>query len=185
MIKTSIYVIVLCAVGGYVLQPLVHPLIVEKLGITVDEEKLQALVTQTKGLADEAKEQMAEATDQAVEKVKEVQSQDDVTADQAEPEEEAVVEVAPEKEEDVLDNSVVGVMKSTLKESPTSRFSYDDVVKWHDVGEVRIEGKMYREGAIDVKMETILGKNQHRVQALIAGDTVVRWILLSTDESVL
>ncbi|WP_018970126.1 hypothetical protein [Rubritalea marina] len=176
MIKTSIYVIVLCAVGGYVLQPLVHPLIVKNLGITVDEEKLQALVQQSKDQIAEAKEK--------------VQSQGD--ADSAEPEQEAEVVMAGDDseaedapEEPVLDNSVVGVMRSTLKENPTSRFSYDDVQEWHDVGEVRIEGKMYREGAIVVEMETILGKHPHRVQALIAGDTVVRWILLSTDESVL
>lgn len=191
MNKTGLYVIVLCLIGGYVLQPLVHPLIIEHFGVTVDDEKLIELVGKSKQTIEVAKEKVVEQAKQAdgvKKKVDEVKQRFQEVLEEtqgAEP----VVDGAEAEKEGVQSSdaklSVVEAMKASLRQSPTSRFSFEDVLEWHEVGEIRIQGEMYREGQILVKMQTVLGENPHRVQAVLDGDTVVRWILVSTRESVL
>lgn len=200
MNKTGLYVIVLCLIGGYVLQPLVHPLVVKHLGVTVDDEKLIDLVGKSKQKFEEAKVKVAEQAKQTEgikEKVAEVterfqetlaETQGAELEDESEMDGDAQAGSAGESEtadSATGEMSVVDAMKASLKQSATSRFSFDDVLEWHEVGEIRIQGVMYREGQILVKMQTVLGENPHRVQAILDGDKVVRWILVSTRESVM
>lgn len=117
-------------------------------------------------------------TEEFVEKVEEssAEVEEIVTPPVVTPEPVSEPEITPEPVVEEAGESIVDVMKASVKEEEVTEFKFSDVISWKEGESFEFEGESYVTGVVTFKAETILGVQENDAIALIKDGAVYKWL---------
>ena len=182
MNASSILMLIIFVVIGYVAHPLVLPLVEDKL------PKAEA------SIGDHAEELVEKVGNQPVELIPAARIEPSVPVvveksvvnvtpriveESTEPEpmvEEIVEESVVEARTGMNEVQVIAAMQKSVKAGEVNAFGYDEVEAWQISGDEEFKGFTYTVGLAYVRTTTILGLTEQKVKALCSGGAVVAWL---------
>lgn len=81
--------------------------------------------------------------------------------------------------------SILQIMKRSIRSKEIKEFSYDQVLRWKNGRQEKLDGIQYRTGLVTYRAETIFGVKDIGAKAYIRNNKVLKWVWVKSGMQIL